>query len=152
MAAIPRNLYAYIEKKLYEQPYQVVSDAAEMLITAREEALGVKSPGGETSGGHGGGVSNRVQDGALRVIAAEETLLTANRWAFVHARLREIFDGTDEGDVARMLYVEMLTSQEIAKKRGVDRQTVRRLRDNYVIRAALLAAEHGLVRMSEYRE
>lgn len=152
MAAIPRKLYAYIEKKLYEQPFQTVSDAAEVLISRREEAFGVKSPSSETAGGHSGGVSNRVQDGVLRVMAAEETLHTASRWAFVYARLGEIFDGTDEGEIARLLYVEELTAQEIAKSRGVDRQTVRRLRDNYVIRAALLAAENGLVRMDEYRE
>lgn len=152
MAAIPRTLYAYIEKKLYDQPYQAVSEAAEALISRREEAFGVKSPSGEQSGGHSSGVSNRVQDGVLRVIAAEETLETANRWAFVYMRLGEIFDGTDEGEVARMLYAQKMTAQEIARNRGVDRQTVRRLRDSYVIRAALLAAEHGLVRMSDYRE
>ncbi|MBQ7885366.1 MAG: hypothetical protein IJ313_00570 [Clostridia bacterium] len=152
MAAIPRALYAYIEKKLYDQPYQAVSEAAEALISRREEATGVKSPSGERSGGHSSGVSNRVQDGVLRVIAAEETLETANRWAFVYMRLGEIFDGTGEGEVARMLYAQKMTAQEIAKHRGVDRQTVRRLRDSYVIRAALLAAEHGLVRTSDYAD
>lgn len=152
MAAIPRNLYAYIEKKLYEQPCQVVSDAAEMLITAREEALGVKSPGGETSGGHGGSVSNRVQDGALRVIAAEENLHTANRWALVVTRLGEIFSGTETAEIAELFYVQKMTEADIARSRRVSRQTIRSKRDEYVIRAALLAAENGLVRMSEYRE
>jgi hypothetical protein len=86
------------------------------------------------------------------VIAAEETLDCANRWALVLTRLGEIFDGKQEKELAELLYVQKLTAQEIAKRWGVDRQTVRRLKDNYVIHAALLAAENGLVRMSEYRE
>lgn len=152
MATIPRALYAYIEKKLHEQPYEAVAGAAQQLIERREEALCIKSPGSEPSVGHSGGVSNRVQDGVLRVIAAEESLDCANRWALVLTRLGEIFDGRQEKELAELLYVQKLTAQEIAKRWGVDRQTVRRLKDNYVIHAALLAAEHGLVRMSEYRE
>ena len=93
MATIPRALYAYIEKKLHEQPYEAVAGAAMQLIERREEALCIKSPGSEPSGGHSGGVSNRVQDGVLRVIAAEESLDCANRWALVLTRLGEIFDG-----------------------------------------------------------
>lgn len=152
MAAIPRALYAYIEKKLHEQPYEAVAGAAMQLIERREEALCIKSPGSETSGGHSGGVSNRVQDGVLRVIAAEESLDCANRWALVLTKLNEIFEGKQEKELAELLYVQKLTAQEIAARWGVDRQTVRRLKDNYVIHAALLAAEHGLVRISEYRE
>ena len=152
MAAIPRALYAYIEKKLHEQPYEAVAGAAMQLIERREEALCIKSPGSEPSGGHSGGVSNRVQDGVLRVIAAEESLDCANRWALVLTKLNEIFEGKQEKELAELLYVQKLTAQEIAARWGVDRQTVRRLKDNYVIHAALLAAEHGLVRISEYRE
>lgn len=152
MAAIPRNLYAYIEKKLYEQPYEAVSAAAEELIERREEAMGVKSPGSEPSGGRSGGVSNRVQDGVLRVIAAEENLYTANRWALVVMRLGEIFGGTETAEIAELFYVQKMTEADIARSRCVSRQTIRNRRDEYVIRAALLAAEHGLVRMSEYRE
>ena len=81
MAVIPRKLYAYIEKKLFEQPYAAVSEAAEALIERKEQAYGVKSPGGEGGSGKSSGVSNRVQDGVLRVIAAEEDLDAANRWA-----------------------------------------------------------------------
>lgn len=152
MAIIPRTLYAYIEKKLHEQPYDAVSAAAEALISMREEATCVKSAAGGSPGGRAGGVSNRVQDGVLRVIAAEETLCTANRWAFVLTRLSEIFEGKPEQEIAQRLYVRKMTAQEIATECGVDRQTIRRLRDNYVVRAALLAAEQGLVRMDQYRE
>ena len=151
MAAIPRALYAYIEKKLYEQPHRAVCDAAEALIERKEQATGVKSPdvGG---GGRSGGVSNRVQDGVMRMIEAERELETATLWASVFTRLDEIFEDRPERDVARMLYREKLPLREIACRRGVDRQTVVRLRDGYVIRAALLAAERGLIRMSEYAE
>ena len=152
MAVIPRKLYAYIEKKLYEQPYEAVCAATEKLIECKAEASGVKSPGTDRAGGRSGGVSNRVQDGALRVIAAEETLETANRWAYVLSRLSAIFEGKPEAEIAEMMYGQKLSMRDIAYMRNVDRQTIRRLRDSYVACAALLAAENGLVRMSDYEE
>lgn len=152
MAAIPRKLYAFIEKKLFEQPYEAVSAAAETLIERREQALCVKSPGSEGGGGKSNAVSNRVQDGVLRVIAAEEDLSTASRWACVLTRLSEIFEGTEVAEVAALYYGEQLTEAEIARSKGISRQTIRNRRDEYVIRAALLAAEAGLVRLSEHDE
>ena len=150
MAVIPRRLYAYIEKKLFEQPYAAVSEAAEALIERREQAFGVKSPGGEGGSGKSSGVVSRVEDGVLRVIAAEENLDTANRWAFVIARLGEIFEGTETAEVAQLYYAQKLTEAEIARSKRLTRQTIRSRRDEYVIRAALLAAEKGLVKMREY--
>lgn len=150
MAAIPRKLYALIEKKLFEQPYEAVSAAAEALIERREQAYGVKSPDGESGGAKSGGVSDRVQSGVLRMIAAEEELLVANRWAMVVARLSEIFEGTQTLEVAELFYVQKRTEAEIARSKGISRQTIRNRRDEYVIRAALLAAEHKLIRMSEW--
>lgn len=152
MAIIPPALYAHIEKKLYEQPYEAVREAAEALITRQEEVIGVKSPGLECSGGRCSGISNRMQDGVIAKIEAEERLETAIEWAAVVARLDEIFEGKPERDVAWMLYREGMKLKDIAARRKEDRQTVTRRRDNYVIRAALLAAERGLIRMSEYAE
>ena len=152
MAVIPRKLYAFIEKKLFEQPYEAARAAAEALIERREQALCVKSPGSENSGGKTNAVSNRVQDGVLRVIAAEEDLSTASRWACVLTRLGEIFEGTKVAEVAALYYGEKMTEAEIARSKNISRQTVRGRRDEYVVRAALLAAEGSLVRLSEYEE
>ena len=152
MAAIPRKLYAMIEKRLFEQPYEAVSAAAEALIERREQAYGVKSPDGESGGGKSGGVSDRVQSGVLRMIAAEEELFTANRWAMVITRLSEIFEGTQTLEVAELFYAQKRTEADIARSKGLSRQTIRNRRDEYVTRAALLAAENGLIRLSEYDE
>ena len=152
MAAIPRKLYAFIEKKLFEQPYEAVREAAEVLITRKEQATGVKSPGSEYSRGRSVGISNRVQDGVMRVMAAEENLEAANRWAFVLTRLSEIFEGTETAEVAELFYAQKMAEAEIARSKSKSRQTIRRCRDEYVMRAALLAAENGLVRMSEYED
>lgn len=152
MAVIPRKLYAYVEKKLYEQPYEAVCAATEKLIECKAEASGVKSPGADRAGGRSGAISNRVQDGVLSVIAAEENLEIANRWAYVLSRLSAIFEGKPEAEIAEMMYRQKLSMRDIACMRGVDRQTIRRLRDSYVACAALLAAENGLVRMSEFEE
>lgn len=101
-------------------------------------------------GGRSSGISDSVQDGATRVIEAEERLSAAIRWSMVYARLDALFAGTPEGEVAQALYRDKLTAAKIAEARMVDRQTVRRLRDTYVTHAALLAAELGLVRMSRF--
>lgn len=148
---IPRKLYAHIERRLYERDCGEAAKASRAVIDSRGDALNLKSPS-LSGGGHGGAVSDRVQNGVERVIAAEEQLSRALRWQAVFARLDEAFSGTETGEVAQMIYRDRVQIQQIARLRGCDRQTVTRLRDNYVTHAALLAAEQGLIRMREYAE
>ena len=149
--AIPRSLYAHIEKRLHTRDYGEIAKAAQAVMNSRGDALSLKSPSLE-GGGKGGTTSDRVQNGVERMIAAEEQLSRAMRWQVVYARLDEAFAGTPEGEVAQLLYRDKVTSQQIAQLRQCDRQTIRRLRDNYVTHAALLAAEQGLIRMREFSE
>lgn len=147
---IPRSLYAHIEKRLHARDYADIAKASRRVIESRSDAASLRSPCAAGTGGGKSGVSNPVQQGAQRVIEAEEQLDRALRWQVVYARLDEAFDGSPEGEVAQMLYRDKVTSQQIAQLRGCDRQTVRRLRDTYVTHAALLAAEAGLIRMREF--
>ena len=148
---IPRKLYAHIERRLYERDCGEAAKASRAVIDSRCDALNLKSPS-LSGGGHGGAVSDRVQSGVERVMAAEEQLSRALRWQAVFARLDEAFAGTETGEVAQMVYRDRVQIQQIARLRGCDRQTITRLRDNYVTHAALLAAEQGLIRMREYAE
>lgn len=149
---IPRRLYAHIERRLHERDYAKVAEASRSVIHARGDAVSLRSPSLGGAGGRNAQVSDRVQSGVERVIAAEEQLSRALRWQLVHARLDETFAGTPEGEVAKLLYRDKVTSQQIALLRCCDRQTVRRLRDTYVTHAALLAAEAGLIRIREYSD
>ena len=151
MQGIPRALYARIERELHAQPGRAAMAAEDALMRRREDAHGLKSPAFDGAG-KAGGPSNRVQDGALRVIEAERMLETRRKWADVAAQLDAAFAGTKTGEVARLLYTDGRRAREIAGLLGVDRQTVKKRRDEYVTRAALLAAERGLIRMSDYAE
>lgn len=149
---IPRNLYAHIEKRLHARNYAEVAKAAQDVISSRSDAASLRSPSLDRAGGKGGTVSNRVQDGVMRLTEAEERLSRAIRWQAVYARLDEAFAGMPENEVAQMIYRDKVQIQQIARLIGRDRQTVTRYRDTYVTHAALLAAEQGLIRMREFSE
>lgn len=146
---MPRSLYQHIERRLHARDYAEIAEASRRVIDLRSDAASLRSPS-LSHNGHGGAISDRVQNGVVRVIEAEEQLGRAIRWQIVYARLDEAFFGTPEGEVAQMLYRDKIKSQQIALLRGCDRQTVRRLRDTYVTHAALLAAEEGLIRMRQF--
>lgn len=150
MQGIPRALYTRIERELNAQPIRAAMAAEEALRQRMEDAHGLKSPALDGAGGKPGGPSNRVQDGALSVLDAERMLEVRRKWADVEMRLDKAFSGTETQEVARLLYTEGKRASEIAAMLGMDRQTVKRRRDEYVTRAALLAAERGLIRMSDY--
>ena len=73
MQGIPRALYARIERELHAQPGRAAMAAEDALMRRMEDAHGLKSPAFDGAG-KAGGPSNRVQDGALRVIEAERML------------------------------------------------------------------------------
>ena len=157
MQGIPRALYARIERELHAQPGRAAMAAEDALMRRREDAHGLKSPAFDGAG-KAGGPSNRVQDGALRVIEAERMLETRRKWADVAAQLDAAFAGTKTGEVARLLYTDGRRASEIAGLLGVDRQTVKKRRAQSRLQqtndelTALLAAERGLIRMSDYAE
>lgn len=148
---IPRRLYAHIELRLHERDYTEVAKACQCVISSRGDAMNLKSPS-LNGGGHSGAISDRVQDGVERVMAAEERLSRALRWQAVFARLDEAFAGTEEALIAQMIYRDKVQVQQIARLLNRDRQTITRYRDNYVTHAALLAAEAGLIRMREFSQ
>lgn len=151
MIGIPRPLYARIERELHAQPIRAAQDAQARLNVLREDVTRLKSPALDGAG-LSGGISDRVQQAALRVIEAERMVETREKWADVVRQLDAAFAGTKTMEVAHLLYTDGKRASEISKMLGVDRQTVNRRRDEYVTRAALLAAERGLIRMSDYTE
>lgn len=91
----------------------------------------------------GGAMSERV----LRVIEAENALAEAVAWDGVAARAFEIYPpDTPEGEIAQIIYTEHKSQADACAMLSIDRQTARRRKDAFVLAAALVAADRGLIR------
>lgn len=151
MAAIPRELYKTVEERLSAR-LNMTREAAEAVEKARSDASALKSPMQNRVGGRPSGTSDSVYIATEAILRAEALLRDAGKWEAVFTFLDSIFAGSQEGRIAEELYftTPRRTMSDVAVSLGVDRQTVRRMRDTYVTRAALLAAEAGLVQIGNY--
>lgn len=163
MAVIPRKIYRAVEGKLFVRD-RLVSVASDRVSRAKHAPApdGYRSPvwtklsaeeikrrGVDPTTIHGtGGAADAMQE-IMELLEAESELCFALKWAEVFSALDEIFSERSEGKVAVMYYTDHMKGTEIAAALGVDRQTIRNYRDTYVAHCALLAAEKGLVTMTD---
>lgn len=160
MAVIPRKIYRAVEGKLFVRD-RLVSVASDRVSRAKGAPAGYRSPvwtkltadeikrrGVDPTTIRGtGGAADAMQE-IMELLEAESELCLALKWAEVFSALDEIFSERSEGKVAVMYYTDRMKGSEIAAALGVDRQTIRNYRDTYVAHCALLAAEKGLVTMT----
>lgn len=146
MSVIPEVAYQMVEKKL-RQRGKLIRKAEEAVAKARAKATDTSAPSGSVGGGRGGIPGSRVERGAMSVIRAEKRLETAMKWEAVFRKMDEIFPAEDssEGFVASMIYGNGMSQADLARFTGCSRQTVKMRQDRYVIRAAFLAAQAGLI-------
>ena len=146
MSLIPDTVYAIVEKKL-RQREKLLQRAEEAVARARARATDISAPMGAGGGGRGGTPGNRTERGALAVIRAEKRLEKAMAWEAVWKQMDRIYpQDTNEGYVASMIYGNGLSQAELARISGCSRQTVKLRQDRFIIRAAFLAAQAGLIR------
>ena len=147
MSVIPDVAYQIVEKRLRQRGKQL-KKAEEAVRRARERATDTSAPAGNTGGGRGRNTSSRVERGALNVIRAEKRLEYVRRWEAVVRKVDEVYppDDSSEGFVASMIYGNGMSQADLARAGGCSRQTVKLRQDRYVIRAAFLAAQAGLIR------
>ena len=146
MSLIPDAVYQIVEKKL-RQREKLLQRAEEALARARARATDISAPTGAGGGSKGGMPGSRTERGALSVIRAEKQLERARAWENVWKKMDRIYpDDTNEGYVAGMIYGNGLSQAELARISGCSRQTVKLRQDRYIIRAAFLAAQAGLIR------
>ena len=146
MTLIPDTVYQIVEKKL-RQREKLLRRAEEALARARVRATDISAPTGAGSSGKGGMPGSRTERGALSVIRAEKRLEMARAWEKIWKKMDRIFpEDTNEGYVASMIYGNGLSQAELARISGCSRQTVKLRQDRYIIRAAFLAAQAGLIR------
>jgi DNA-directed RNA polymerase specialized sigma24 family protein len=146
MSIIPETVYQAVEKKL-RQRGKTLRRAEEALARARARATDISAPAGAGGGGKGGMPGSRTERGALAVIRAEKRMEKALAWERIWKQMDRIFPtDTNEGYVAGMIYGNGLSQAELARISGCSRQTVKLRQDRYIIRAAFLAAQAGLIR------
>ena len=147
MNVIPEAVYRLVEKKLRKR-WTLISKAEEAVARARAKATDISAPSGEGAGSKGGGNSgSRVERGAMMIIRAEKRLEIARKWEAVFRKVDEIYPAdSNEGYVAGMIYGNGMSQADLARFSGCSRQTVKLRQDRYVIRAAFLAAQAGLIR------
>jgi DNA-directed RNA polymerase specialized sigma24 family protein len=146
MSLIPEAVYRAVEKKL-RQRNSMIRKAEEAVARARARATDISAPVGSGIGGRGGMPGSRTERGAMAVVRAEKKLEKALAWETVFRKTDEIYpEDTNEGYVASMIYGNGLSQAELARISGCSRQTVKLRQDRYIIRAAFLAAQAGLIR------
>ena len=147
MNYISDEAYRAVEVRLRKR-WTMRQKAEEALARARAKAVNISAPSGPGSGGGKGSKSgSRTERGALAVVRAEKRLETVRRWEAVFRKMDQIFpEDTNEGFVIGMIYGNGMTQAELARMCECSRQTVKMRQDRYVIRAAFLAAQLGLIR------
>lgn len=145
---IPESVYRRVEGKLFNAG-KVRDAALRALDEARARAMLPTAPapdGGIRSGGN----RNRQEIKNLAVVQASIDAERAEKWELVLKRTQEMYPpDTAVGQAARLYYRERQTQAAVAAKLHIDRQTVRRRLDTYVINCALLAADEGLLDLTE---
>jgi hypothetical protein len=147
MSYISEEVYRTVEKRLRKR-WTMIRKAEERLALARSKAVDISAPSGSAgSGGKGGKPGSKTERGALAVVRAEKRLETAKKWETVFRKVDQIFpEDSNVGFVAGMIYGNGMTQADLARVSGCSRQTVKLRQDQYVIRAAFLAAQMGLIR------
>ena len=147
MNVIPEAVYRLVEKKLRKR-WQLISKAEEAVARARAKATDISAPSGDGTGKGGGSGGSRTERGVMMILRAEKRLEAARKWEAVFRKMDEIYpvEYTNEGYVASMIYGNGMSQADLARFSGCSRQTVKLRQDRYVIRAAFLAAQAGLIR------
>lgn len=147
MGMIPEAVYQLVEKKLRQRD-KLIRRARDALERAKARATDISAPSGDGPRPRGGQPGSRTERGAMALVRAEKQMETALRWDAVFRKLDEIFPEatTNEGYVGSMIYRNGMSQADLARFSGCSRQTVKLRQDRYVIRAAFLAAQAGLIR------
>ena len=148
MNMIPDAVYRIVEKRL-RQRGKMIRKAEEAVARARSRATDISMPSGAVgSGAKGGKPESRVERAVIAIARAERKLDKAQKWETVFRKMDEIYPAkdTNEGYVASMIYGNGMSQADLARFSGCSRQTVKLRQDRYVIRAAFLAAQAGLIR------
>lgn len=147
MALIPQEVYALVERK--RRSRWVMIPRAEMALhEAQARAVNIAAPATDAVTIHGSD-KDKMTSKVAAILRAEERLEHARKWEEVFRLMDRVFpfDGSPEGIVAGYMYDNGMTQKEAARACKCSRDAIRRLRDNWVCHAALIAAGEGLIKI-----
>lgn len=144
---IPEDTYRRVEHALTHRA-ENRRRALDRLARAEQEAYDVHGPNLDRVGS-GGGSQDRVERAALKLAHAREAADAARSWDKVYRLCMETYQGTCIAQAARMLIDEKLSQAETARKLMCTRQTVRRYKDDFIYRCAVLAVQFGILKIVE---
>ena len=147
MSMIPEAVYKTIDSRLKDRN-QMIGRAEEELAKAEEDAFCLKSHQLSADKVQGGKrKKDAVEMAAIRIAEAKNKLEIAWKWEELFRKMDRIFpfESTSEGTVAGYIYQYGMSQADVCRVTGCDRQTVRARKDRYINRAALLAAQMGLI-------
>lgn len=149
MAMIPTAIYEEIEHRLKTRDV-AISSINEELMLARAKAYDISAPISGTGGGKTHNNKSRVERAAIELDRIERKYQTALKWDAVFKRLDILFpDDSNVGFVASLMYGNGMSQEDVCRACGTSRQTVRRIRDKYIIHAALIAASFNLIEVKD---
>ena len=144
---IPGNVYRTVEHRMRHRS-GILRRALQLLNQAEHDAGAIHSPGANRTGGGSGGISDRTSDAAMKLAEARARVTRAQDWIRVYKWTLDVFRSTEVWDAVRLMFDKGCSQAETARRINRDRQTVRRYKDEFVIRAAFLAVSWGLIRMT----
>ena len=143
------RLYTLVERKRRSR-WVMIARAEMALHEAQTRAINIAAPATDAVTIHGSD-KDKMTGKVAAILRAEERLEQARKWEDVFRLMERVFpfEGTPEGIVAGYMYDNGMTQKEAARAYKCSRDTIRRLRDNWVCHAALIAAGEGLIRIEK---
>ena len=150
MPYVSDALYALCESRLKGR-MEAIEQAQRRLEEARAAAYAVHGANFDKVGGSGSGRGSALEKAALRITEAENALREALRWDDIAHRLQRAYpaSSTKQGLVAMYLFDRGMTQADAARLMGVERGTIRRWKDDYLMACALYAVEAGLAKVDD---
>lgn len=158
---IPERVYRLVERKLMGAG-RLKATALSRAEEARARAMYPRSSMPMPTDGSGdprlpdaatiraGHAGNSTERKIIEALSADSQVETAEKWEAVIRKAFSMYPpSSPEGAVAKLYYRDRFSQSAICGKLSIDRQTVRRRRDAFVVNTALLAAAAGLIRMSD---
>lgn len=149
MPLIPQEIYALVERKRRSR-YVMIPRAESALMEAQARAVNIAAPAADAVTIRGSD-KDKMTGKVAAIIRAEEKLEQARKWEDVFRLMDRVFpfESTKEGIIAGYMYDNGMTQKEASRACHCSRDAVRRLRDNWVCHAALIAAGEGLIRIEK---
>lgn len=145
MAIIPTEIYNAVENMIRKRD-SYFRDVQEALMKARAKAFDISAPSGAGGSGKYRSGKSRVERAAIQLAKVEEEYAAAIKWMDIFKQLDESFpQDTSVGFTVSLLYGNGMSQEDVCRFTGSNRQTVRRNRDKYIVFAALLAVQAGLI-------